>query len=146
MSSFYLILALIFSLLIAIIALANNDTVTVSYLFGRCDVSLILLILGSAFAGALVVGLFSLFRTIRSAFAFREMRQRQEALQKQVKSLEEEKLFLEAKLSRHSSVPEDEEPLKTEGTETETGQDHKNNQSESDSDHNGNEGVENNPS
>ncbi len=107
MSSFYLILALIFSLLIAIVALANNDTVTVSYLFGRREVSLILLILGSAFAGALVMGLFSLFRTIRTALTFREMRHQHDDLRKKLKSVEEEKLFLEAELNKCSSVPED---------------------------------------
>ena len=109
MSSFYLILALIFSLLIAIIALANNDLVTVSYIFGRCEVSLILLILGSAFTGALVIGFLSLFRTIRTAFTFREMRHQQEALRKEIKKLEGVKLYLEARLSRLASVPAEEE-------------------------------------
>ena len=67
MGSFYLILGLVFSLIIAIVALANTESVTVSYIFGRAEVSLILLILGSAFIGVLVMGLFSLFRSIRSA-------------------------------------------------------------------------------
>lgn len=109
MSSFYLILALVFSLLIAIVALANNDTVTVSYLFGRSEISLILLILGSAFGGALVMGLFSLFRFIRSALAFREIRHQKEDLQNKLKSLEEERLFLEAKLNRCSSDTDEQE-------------------------------------
>ncbi len=108
MSSFYLILALIFSFLIAIVALANNETVTVSYIFGRSEVSLILLILGSAFAGALVMGLFSLFRSIRTAFAFREIRHKETALLKEIKDLKEEKIFLEAELNRYASVPESE--------------------------------------
>ncbi len=103
MGSLYLILGLICSLLVAIIALANNDTVTVSYIFGRADLPLILLIFGSACVGALIMGLFSIFRAIRSAFAFRESRRRQEALRKQVKQLEEELLFLRAWLSRHTS-------------------------------------------
>jgi lipopolysaccharide assembly protein A len=108
-SSFYLILALIFSLLIAIVAVANNDSVTVNYIFGRSEISLILLILGSAFSGALVMGLISLFRTIRSALAFREMRHQKDLLQKKINSLEEEKLFLEAELSRHTSVQGDDQ-------------------------------------
>ncbi len=110
MSSFYLILALIFSLLIAIVAVANNDSVTVNYIFGRSEVSLILLILGSAFSGALVMGLISLFRTIRSALSFREMRHQKDLLQKQINSLEEEKLFLEAELSKYTSVQDDDQP------------------------------------
>ncbi len=108
MGSFYLILGLVFSLIIAIVALANNETVIVSYIFGRAEVSLILLILGSAFFGALVMGFFALFRGIRSAFSFRELRHKQEALEKQVKALEEEKIFLEAELNKALSVPEEE--------------------------------------
>jgi lipopolysaccharide assembly protein A len=107
MSSFYLIMGLIFSLLIAIIALANNEAVTVSYIFGRVEVSLILLIFGAAFSGALVMGLFSLFRSIRSALAFRESRRKQEALQKRIKQLEDEKIFLEAELNKYVSVQEE---------------------------------------
>lgn len=106
MGSFYLIMALVFSLLIAIMALANNETVTVSYIFGRSDVSLILLILGSAFTGALVMGLFSLFRSIRSALAFRQIRNQQEELQKKIDALEVEKTFLEAELNRAISSGE----------------------------------------
>lgn len=119
MASFYLILGLVFSLLIAIIALANNQVVTVSYIFGRAEVSLILLILGSAFAGALIMGLFSLFRAIRGALSFRHMRQQQEALQKQVKDLEEAKLFLEAELTRYKSVPADQAEAESETAEIE---------------------------
>lgn len=109
MGSFYLILGLIFSLLIAIIALANTENVTVNYIFGRAEVSLILLILGAAFFGALAMGLFSIFRSIRTAFAFRELRNEQKVLQKQLKTMEEEKIFLEAELNRAISVPEQEE-------------------------------------
>lgn len=122
MGSFYLILALIFSLLIAIVALANNETVTVSYIFGQADVSLILLILGSAITGALAMGLFSLFRSIRTAFTFRDLRQQKDDLQKQVKSLEEENLFLQAERNKAVSVPEkvDENEAGPEITEKET--------------------------
>jgi len=107
MASFYLVLGLIFSLLIAIIALDNNDLVTVSYIVGRVQISLILLILGSAVTGALAMGLFSIFRSIRSAFTFRELRNQQVVLQKKVKALEEEKVFLLAELNRAVSVPEE---------------------------------------
>ncbi len=109
MSSLYLILGLVFSLIIAIVAIANNENVTVSYIFGRSEVSLILLILGSAVTGALAMGLFSLFRSIRSAFAFRELRHQQDVMQKQVKTLEEEKIFLQAELNKAVSAPGSEE-------------------------------------
>jgi len=35
MSMLYLVLALLFSLLIAVVAMVNNETVTVNYLLGR---------------------------------------------------------------------------------------------------------------
>jgi len=117
-SSFYLILALVFSLIIAIVAIANTEPVTVNYLFGRADISLIVLILGSAFAGAVVMGMLSLFRSIKAALAFRHLRQEKETLQKQVKELENDKVFLEAELNKALSVPEEPEP---EFTESETG-------------------------
>lgn len=107
MGSFYLILALVFGLLIAIVALANNEIVTVSYIFGRTEISLIILILGSTFFGVLIMGLFSFFRSIRTAFAFRNLRYENEELQKQVKALKEEKIFLEAELNKAISVPEE---------------------------------------
>jgi lipopolysaccharide assembly protein A len=109
MGSLYLILGLVFILIIAIVAIANNETVTVSYIFGRSEVSLILLILGSAVTGALAMGLFSLFRSIRSAFAFRELRHQQNVIQKQLKALEEEKMFLQAELNKAVSAPGAEE-------------------------------------
>jgi lipopolysaccharide assembly protein A len=109
MGSLYLILGLVFSLIIAIVAIANNENVTVSYIFGRSEVSLILLILGSAVTGALAMGLFSLFRSIRSAFAFRELRHQQDVMQKQLKTLEEEKIFLQAELNKAVSAPGSEE-------------------------------------
>jgi len=104
-SSFYLILALVFSLIIAIMAIANTEPVTVNYIFGKASVSLIILILGSAFAGALVMGMISLFRTIRAALTFRQVRHEKEALEKQIKELEEEKIFLQAELNKALSVP-----------------------------------------
>lgn len=113
MGSFYLILALVFGLIVAIIALANNEIVTVSYIFGRTEVSLIILILGSSFFGALIMGLFSLFRSIRTAFAFRDMRNKNEELQHKIKALEEDKIFLEAELNKAISVPEECKVYKT---------------------------------
>lgn len=119
MNSFYLILALVFSLIIAIVAIANTEPVTVNYIFGQASVSLIILILGSAFAGALVMGLISLFRGIRTAFAFRQLRHEKETLQEQIKELKEEKLFLEAELNKALSIPEE---LEVDQNEGETGE------------------------
>jgi len=117
-SSFYLILALVLSLVIALVAIANTEPVTVNYIFGRSDVSLIILILGSAFAGALVMGMISLFRGIKTVLAFRQVRQEKEALHKQTKELEEEKIFLQAELNKVLSVSEEQEELSPEFDES----------------------------
>ncbi|MEW5786183.1 MAG: LapA family protein [Bacillota bacterium] len=104
MGSLLLILALAFSLLIAVVAIANNQTVSVSYLFGRAEVSLIILILGSAISGALAMGAFSLFRGIRTALRFREGRRRQDELLLKIEQFELEKATIEARLARLAAM------------------------------------------
>jgi len=96
----YLVFALLFSLLIAVVAMANGEIVTVNYLFGQADLSLIVLILGSASAGALTLGSFSLFRGIQTHLQFREARQKQAELQQRVEFLEGERSRLEAEVGR----------------------------------------------
>ncbi len=98
MESIILILALLFSLLVAVLALANQTFVPVNYLFGRAEISLIILILGSACAGAVVSGLFSLLRGLRTTLRFREARRCQEELRRKVEALEQESALLAAEL------------------------------------------------
>ncbi|SEM20413.1 Uncharacterized integral membrane protein [Mesobacillus persicus] len=76
-----LILALIFALIIAIFAVVNVDSVRVDYVFGTTYFPLILVILGSALLGGLIVGSIGLFRNFM--------------LQRQVKQLTKEKAQLE---------------------------------------------------
>ncbi len=106
MAMLYLVFALLFSLLIAVVAIANGEIVTVNYLVGQADLSLIVLILGSASAGALTLGSFSLFRGIRTHLQFREARQEQLELQQRVEFLEEEKSRLEAEVGRRQMESE----------------------------------------
>jgi lipopolysaccharide assembly protein A len=70
------ILGLFFSLVVAIFAVVNVESVSVNYLFGYANIPLILIILGSALVGGLVVGLFGVIRQYR--------------LQRRVKMLEKE--------------------------------------------------------
>jgi lipopolysaccharide assembly protein A len=97
---FYLVLALLFSLLIAVVAMGNGEIVTVHYLFGQARLSLIVLILGSACAGALTMGFFSIFRSIRTHLKFRDEHRNQEELQRRLELVEDEKNKLEAELGR----------------------------------------------
>ena len=106
MAMLYLVFAFLFSLLIAVVAMANGEIVTVNYLFGQADLSLIVLILGSATAGALALGSFSLFRGIQTHLQFREARQKQAELQQRVEFLEGERSRLEAEVGRRQMETE----------------------------------------
>jgi lipopolysaccharide assembly protein A len=68
------ILGLFFSLIVAIFAVMNVESVSVNYLIGYANIPLILIILGSALVGGVVVGLFGVLRQYR--------------LQRRVKTLE----------------------------------------------------------
>ncbi|ANF96359.1 LapA family protein [Paenibacillus bovis] len=69
-----LILGLIFALIIAVFAVINVDPVQVNLLFDMVQVPLILLILGCALVGGLIVGFYGIYRQYR--------------LQRQIKSLQ----------------------------------------------------------
>ena len=118
MSMFYLVVALLFSLLIAVVAMVNGEIVTVHYLFGQARVSLIVLILGSACAGALTLGFFSLYRSIRSHLKFRQEHRNQEELQRRLKLLEEEKNVLEMELGRRRQLEHEAAAAKEHAPET----------------------------
>ncbi len=59
-----IILLLAFTLVIAAVAVVNIDTVTINYLFGEASVPLILIIIGSTLAGALIIVFFNLAKQI----------------------------------------------------------------------------------
>lgn len=60
-----LIISLFLALIIAIFALQNAAQVTIQFLWFLWDVPLVLVILGAAFLGALVMFLLALWREIR---------------------------------------------------------------------------------
>lgn len=103
MESLLLIAALIVSLLIALLALANKEVVLINYLIGETRVSLIILILVSACAGAVITGLFSLLRSARSALRFRELRRQLGELKQRLSSLEQENCLLTEKLTQNQA-------------------------------------------
>ena len=106
MSILYLVLALLFSLLIAVVAMVNSEAVAVNYLLGQANVSLIVLILASASGGALTVGSLSLFSGIQTHLKFRGLRHHQTELQNRLEFLEKEKTRLESQLGRQQSERE----------------------------------------
>lgn len=57
-----LILTLIFAIIIAVFAIVNVEQVPVNFIFGEAHWPLVLVILGSAFAGAIISGSYGLFK------------------------------------------------------------------------------------
>ncbi|WP_199615361.1 LapA family protein [Paenibacillus alkalitolerans] len=72
------IFALVFALVIAVFSVTNVEPVPVDYVFGTAQFPLIMVILGSALAGGLAVGLFGTFRTVKM---YRQIRALQRELQ-----------------------------------------------------------------
>lgn len=71
-----LIFALVFAILVAIFAIANIAAVPINYVFGKAEVPLVLVILGSTLLGGLIVGLVGIIRQYR--------------LQRRIRSLEKQ--------------------------------------------------------
>jgi uncharacterized integral membrane protein len=103
----FLILALLLVLVIAVAAIINNEVVTVNYLFGQISITLFMLILGSAFAGALFMGLLGIFRSINNYMNSQGDRNYKKDLQHNVKDLEDEKKKLQDELSKQQKERED---------------------------------------
>ncbi len=100
MRAFLFILALLFALVVAVAAIINNEIVTVNYFLGQTELTLFMVILGSAFAGALVIFLLWLLRTVYNFSRSKGDRDYKKELQRRIKSLEGEKKQLEAEVKK----------------------------------------------
>jgi lipopolysaccharide assembly protein A len=103
----FLMLALLLGLVIAVAALINNEVVTVNYLFGQVSLTLFMLILGSAVAGALFMGSLGIFRGIQNYMSSQGERGHKKDLQQRVKLLEDEKEKLEDELKKQQEEREE---------------------------------------
>lgn len=84
----YLIIALIFSLLVAIFAVQNTETVVVQFLTFDFSISLVLVILGSAFVGAVALFFLGLFKNLSFRLKIRQLNKHNEELTNKVQELE----------------------------------------------------------
>ncbi|HHT63593.1 MAG: LapA family protein [Bacillota bacterium] len=85
-----LIFTLVFALGVAIFAVQNATPVEISFLFYRFqDISLVVVILASVLAGALIVFLLSLVKQISFFRKIRTLEKRIEFLEKELKTKEE---------------------------------------------------------
>ncbi|NNV06598.1 lipopolysaccharide assembly LapA domain-containing protein [Geobacillus sp. C56-T2] len=85
------VLALLLALIVALLAVANVDKVTIRYLIGETRLPLIIVIFGSAVLGALVVAMLGWVRLF--------------SLQRQLKAALKENEALAARLAEHEQQP-----------------------------------------
>jgi len=107
MRMIFLMLAVLFGLIIAGVAMINNEVVTVNYFFGQVSLTLFMLILGSAFAGALFMGSLGIFRGINNYMSSQGDRGLKKELQNRVKTLEDEKKKMEDELRKQHKEREE---------------------------------------
>ena len=107
MRMIFLLLALLVGLVISVVAMINNEIVTVNYLFGQVSLTLFMLILGSAFAGAVFMGFLGIFRSIHNYMNSQGDRGLKKELERRVKLLESEKGKLETELGKQQKERED---------------------------------------
>lgn len=107
MRMIFLFLALIVGLVIAGVAAINNEVVTLNYYFGQLNLTLFMLILGSAAAGAIFMGSLGIYRSIHNYMGSQGERGHKKDLQHRVKFLEDEKKKLEDELKKQQKDRED---------------------------------------
>ncbi|SMP72150.1 LapA family protein [Anoxynatronum buryatiense] len=106
MRKIFFFLALLVGLLIAVIAIINKEVVTVNYLFGHTSLTLFMLILVSATAGAVLMGFLGIFRSIHNYVNSQGERGYKKELERRIKLLESEKGKLEAELNKQQKERE----------------------------------------
>lgn len=107
MRMIFLFLALIVGLVIAGVAAINNEIVTLNYYFGQLNLTLFMLILGSAAAGAIFMGSLGIYRSIHNYMGSQGERGHKKDLQHRVKFLEDEKKNLEDELKKQQKEREE---------------------------------------
>lgn len=113
MSQFGVILALIFSLVIAVFAIANNQPIVVNYLYGKTEISAVVVILGAAILGALVMFLLNMFKQIKTGFRLRNLQGQVNDLSARVDELTGERdalLVQVGQLKEQESLEKEKEP------------------------------------
>lgn len=109
---FYLISALVFSLLVAIFAIQNTETVVIKFLPWSFSVSLVLIVLGSAVAGALVLYFLGLFKQVGAWMKIRQLNHHKTELEKQVKNLEAQLITAKEKVDHEEVLPDNKPEIK----------------------------------
>mgnify|MGYP005853675565 CR=1 FL=1 len=97
---FYLVFALVFSLLVAIFAIQNTEVVIIKFMTWQFPVSLVLVLLGSAVSGALALYFLGLFKQVGSWIKIRQLNHRKNELEAQLKKLEKKVSEMEEQIKQ----------------------------------------------
>jgi len=82
-----IIISLIFSLIIVIFAVANISPVSINYIFGLIEIPLIIVIVGSALAGGLVIGMLGLVNQAKQQWKINSLKKEIVRLETSLKDL-----------------------------------------------------------
>jgi len=85
-----LILALLFALGVAVFAVQNAEPITVNLIRWQLETSLVVVVVGSAAAGALVAGLIGFIRQVRASWRIRQLQGQVHRLEQRLRALEQE--------------------------------------------------------
>lgn len=106
------IFALLFSVVIAMFAIVNAQPVKVDFVFDEFQISLALIILISAFAGAFILGFLGLFKQIKSGFQLRDVKGKNKKLEAQIEEVDKKLIDVQTSLQdKESSIKELDENL-----------------------------------
>jgi uncharacterized integral membrane protein len=101
---FYLVVALIFALLVASFAIQNTALVVIRFLFWEAQLSLVLVILGSVAAGALLLFFLSLIKQYSNHREKKNLKQEKDKLLKDLNELNVKISALEAQQAAASDA------------------------------------------
>lgn len=107
----YLIAALIFALLIAAFAIQNTMVVTVHFLIWQTEISLVLVILGSLAAGALLLFFIGLFKQYSNHRQKKDLKTQNKRLEKEVADLTKKVETLESQNKPAAAIPSLAQPM-----------------------------------
>ena len=93
------VLTLIFAIVIAAFALFNAAVVTVSFFFAKVELSLAIVIIGSALIGALIIWFFDAFKKLKTNKQIKDLSKKNTEFEKQLIQKEAYAKELEEKVS-----------------------------------------------
>lgn len=100
MRTVFIVLMILLALAVIVVAMLNQEIVTVSYIFGQVELPLIAVILGAALTGIFIMVFFFIYRSIHNYVKSGSERALKKELQQRIKSLESENKKLEEELAR----------------------------------------------